>query len=138
MKSNLPVIHLPSGPRIWTGLAYRNPHGDILSFQLLSEQGTAVGHLSMDSGTAFQLPLIADSVPHHEAEAFEAFGRACMEAQGGRRLLFAEYAYPSSPNAEQFNAGKGFWHIQSGLAGPMLAIAESEADAREFVAGVNR
>lgn len=138
MKSNLPVIHLPSGSRIWTGLAYRNPHGDILSFQLLSERGTAVGHLSMDSGTALQLPLIADSVPADDAEAFEAFGRAAMEAQGGRAPLVADYFYPTSPGANAFNEGKGFWGVQSGKAGPLLAIADSEADAREFVAGVNR
>jgi len=138
MKSNLPVIHLPSGPRIWTGLAYQTPCVDMLTFQLLNGHGEAVADYSMDGGTLSGLPRFAPSVSADEAEEFEAFGKACLEANGGRKLLFAEYAQPTSPLANEFNGGKGVWHIQSGIAGPFVALADSEEDARAFVAGVNR
>jgi len=139
MKSNLPVVRLPgSGARVWTGLAFRNAFGDILSFQLLNGHGEGVGAFSMDSGNLLQLPLVADSVPAEDAGAFDAFGKACLEAQGKRSPLIAGLFYDNSPAANEFNGGRGFWGIQSGKDGFLLAVADSEADARAFVAGVNR
>lgn len=138
MKSNLPVIRIPSGSRIWTGLAYQTPCVDMLTFQLLNGHGEAVADYSMDGGTLSGLPRFAPSVSADEAEEFEAFGRAAMDAQGKRVPLVVDYYYATSPGANAFNGGKGFFGIQSGKAGPLLAIADSEADALAFVAGVNR
>jgi hypothetical protein len=140
MKKRQILLRLSCGLSMQRCAAFQDGDAWHSTWALVKASGSAIAFGTV-RGPALSRVLAADSLTRGERNAFLQFLGVIGKVQTGQAFVGWDWSYPSSPNADQFNKGKGCFTVHwrpvpafNGCDMVTLGTCESGPDAEAFVA----